>query len=231
MIHLQGRLLKAASMLEGCEKPADIGTDHAYIPVYLVQSGKCQKVIATDVRKGPLIKAARNIEKYGLSDKIELRMGYGIKPIQDGECDSFVIAGMGGIVISQILEASLKTVEKAKALVLQPLYKEEVLREFLLQKGFRIEKEALVRDEGRIYVVIRAVFDGIIRQDQNLYYHVGRVLFENSDPLLKAYLDRRIQIQTRIVNGIAKSEQCEKMYKKAFVLLEQLKEAYRWLNT
>ena len=92
-------------MLEGSEKHADIGTDHDYIPIYLVQSGKFDRVIATDVKKGPLQKAARNIDKYHLSDKIELRLGDGIKPIREGECDGFILAGMGGVVISEILKA------------------------------------------------------------------------------------------------------------------------------
>lgn len=231
MINLQGRLLLAASMLEGCERPADIGTDHAYIPIYLVQSGKYPKVIATDVKKGPLLKAAKNIDKYQLSDRIELRLGDGIKPIGEGECDAFIIAGMGGVVISEILEASLETVKKARVLVLQPVYTDAVLREYLFQKGFRIDTEVLVRDEGRIYVVIRAFHDGLIRQDESLYYHIGRALFEQQDPLLKVYLERRIRIQAKIVHGLEKAQQPDKrVYLKEYELLAQMKAAFMSLD-
>jgi tRNA (adenine22-N1)-methyltransferase len=227
MIRLQGRLLQAASMLEGCERPADIGTDHAYIPIYLVQSGKCDRVIATDVRKGPLQKAAINIEKHQLSPKIELRLGDGIKPIREGECDSFILAGMGGVVISGILKASPEVVKKAKALVLQPVYTEACLREFLFRQGFRIDDEVLVRDEGRIYVVIRAAYDGIQRYCEDLYYHIGRALFERKDPLLKAYLERRIRIQAGIAHGMAKSgRKSPDDIQKEMKLLERMKEAY-----
>ncbi len=232
MIHLQGRLLQTAHMLEGCEKPADIGTDHAYIPIYLVQSGKCSRVIATDVKKGPLRKAAINIEKYKLSDKIELRLGDGIKPIGEGECDSFILAGMGGVVISEILEASPEIVKKAKALVMQPVYTEAYLREYLCQKGFRIDDEALALDEGRIYVVIRAVYDGVFRQQDNLHYHIGKHLFERRDPLLKAYLERRIRIQSKIAHGMAKSELRDPDdIRKELELLEEMKAAYAAMDT
>lgn len=231
MIHLQGRLLQTASMLEGCEKPADIGTDHAYIPIYLVQSGKCSRVIATDVKKGPLHKAKLNIEKYHLSDSIELRLGNGIKPIGEGECDGFILAGMGGVVISEILDASPETVKKAKALVLQPVYTEACLREYLCRKGFRIDAEALVRDEGRLYVVLRVVYDGIIRQEEDLYYHIGRRLFERKDPLLKVYLERCIRIQSKIAHGIAKSGLRDPNdIRREQELLERMKTAFAQLD-
>ena len=231
MIRLQGRLLQAASMLEGCEKPADIGTDHAYIPIYLVQSGKFDRVIATDVKKGPLQKAARNIDKYHLSDKIELRLGDGIKPIREGECDSFILAGMGGVVISEILKASPEQVKRAKALILQPVYNEAYLREFLYREGFRIDDEAIVQDEGRFYVVIRAAYDGISRHCEDLYYHIGETLFKRKDPLLKSYLERRIRIQGKIAHGMAKSElRHPDDIQKEMELLESMKEAYAALE-
>jgi len=206
LISLKGRLLRIASMVDHCHTAADIGTDHAYIPIYLVQSGICEKVIATDIRQGPLQKAEKNVEKNKLSEKIELRLGDGIYPVRYGECDVFIIAGLGGVLISEIINASLETLKKAKSLVLQPLYTEGVLREYLMRNGFRIETEALVRDEGRIYAVIKATYDGIIRVDDILYYHIGRALFEKKDPLLREYLERRIRIQTKIVNGMLKSE-------------------------
>lgn len=228
MINLKGRLLKIALMLGKCTKPADIGTDHAYIPIYLVQSGMCSRAVATDIRKGPLLKAEKNIEKFKLSDRIELRLGDGMEPISEGECDAFIIAGIGGVVISEILESSFEKAKKAKTLILQPTYYEEVLREFLLKNGFCIETESLVRDEGRIYTVIKAHYNGVIRSDDELYYHVGRALFDNKDPLLKDFLQRRIRIQAKIVNGMEKSvKRDEQAYMKEYSLLIKLKEIYK----
>lgn len=227
MIKIKSRLLKIASMLGKCTKPADIGTDHAYIPIYLVQSGMCDSVVATDVKKGPLLKARKNIEKYQLSDRIELRLGDGMKPVRENECDAFIVAGIGGVVITEILEASIEKAQKAKALILQPAYYDEVLREFLLKNGFCIETESLVRDEGRIYTVIRTYYDGVKRSDDDLYYHIGRALFDNRDPLLNDFLQRRINIQTKIVSGMEKSvKRDEQTYMKEYNLLMKMKKAY-----
>ncbi|NLM11897.1 MAG: SAM-dependent methyltransferase [Clostridiaceae bacterium] len=227
MINITGRLLKITSMLGKCTKPADIGTDHAYIPIYLIQSGRCNSVVATDIKEGPLLKARKNIEKYQLSDRIELRLGDGMKPIRDDECDAFIIAGMGGVVITEILNASIEKAKKAKALILQPAYYEEVLREFLLQNGFCIETEALVRDEGRMYTIIRTYYDGAVRSDDVLYYHIGRALFDNKDPLLNDFLQRRIGIQAKIVDGMGKSvKRDEQAYMKEYSLLIKMKKAY-----
>lgn len=232
MINIGSRLLKIARMLGKCSKPADIGTDHAYIPIYLIQSGMCSSVVATDNRKGPLMKAERNIEKHRLSDRIELRLGDGLKPIQEDECDAFIIAGMGGVVITEILEASVEKAKKAEALVLQPAYYDEVLREFLLHNGFRIETESLVKDEGRIYTIIKARYDGVTRSEDILHLHIGRALFDNRDPLLNEFLERRIRIQTRIVEGMRKSvKRDEQVYAKEYNLLNKMKEAYDNLFT
>ncbi len=227
MIRLKERLLKIAYMAQEFKRPADIGTDHAYIPIFLVQTGACSKVIATDIRKGPLLKAGRNIKKYHLEDRIDLRMGDGIKPIRGGECDSFIIAGMGGVVIAGIIDSSVEVVKRAESIILQPVYTEEVLRKYLLHKGFRIETESLVRDDRRIYVVIKASYDGVSRQAEDLYLHIGKKLFENKDPLLKEYLEKRIRRHTKIVNGIASSIQKDKeAYMQEKRLLEQMKKAY-----
>jgi len=227
VVKLKGRLLQIANMVDSCNKLADIGTDHAYIPIYLFQSGVCKKVIATDVKEEPLKKAAGNINKLNLTGMIELRLGDGIKPIKDGECDAFIIAGLGGFLISEILEDSLEKVKKAKYIILQPMYTEEVLREYLLTSGFNISSEVLVYDEKRIYVVIKASYDGVKRIEKPLYYHIGKPLFDNRDPLLKRYLERKIRIQTKIVQGLKQSENKDReQYFKEQEVLIQLQDAY-----
>lgn len=227
MISLNGRLLKIAQMVEKCDVVADIGTDHAYIPIYLLQTGICKKVIATDISKAPLLKAKSNIAEHNLTGEIELRLGEGIKPIEDDECDVIIIAGMGGLLISEILEASFDKVRKAKSIILQPMYTDEVLREYLLTKGFNIINEVLVRDGGRIYVIMKAAYDGIKRTEPTIFYHVGQPLFDNLDPLLKAHLERKIRIQAKIVQGLHRSEinGGEKHIKEKDILL-QLQKAY-----
>ena len=158
-------------MVDHCKKPADIGTDHAYLPIYLVQSGICPMAIATDIKKGPLRKAEKNIIRYHMQDKIELRLGDGLIPIKDDGCDVLIIAGMGGVLIRDIIEKSIDTARKAKYIVMQPMYAEEALREFLLRYGFNIMEESLAKHEGRIYPVIKGAYDGIVR---GRYFHLYR---------------------------------------------------------
>lgn len=227
MINLNGRLLKIAQMVDCCNKLADIGTDHAYIPIYLLQTGICKKVIATDIKETPLFNAEKNVNKYNLEGAVEFRLGEGIEPISDNECDIFIIAGMGGFLISEILKASLEKVKKARTIIMQPMYTDEVLRKFLITKGFKIIDEALVYEDKRIYVIIKATYDGIKRTEQPLYYHVGKSLFNKRDPLLKTQLERKIRIQSKITQGLEKSEikGKERCIEEQEVLV-QLKKAY-----
>jgi len=226
MINLKGRLEKVASMAGRCSKPADIGTDHAYLPIYLVQSGMCPMAIATDIKKGPLRKAEKNIIKYHMQDKIELRLGDGLIPVKDDGCDVIIIAGMGGVLIRDIIEKSVDTAKNAKFIVMQPMYAEEALREFLFRNGFNITEESLAKHEGKIYPVIKAAYDGISREEENFHLHIGRRLFEQRDPLLKEFLKKRIKRQERIVQGMAKSARMKESYAKENGLLTDMKKAY-----
>ncbi|HSN58237.1 MAG TPA: class I SAM-dependent methyltransferase, partial [Clostridiaceae bacterium] len=106
-MELSIRLGKTASMVEPCECVADIGTDHAYIPIYLVEKGVCSRAIASDINRGPIRKAERNISLHGLDGKIECRIGPGLGTLKKGEADAVIIAGMGGNLIRDILEERL----------------------------------------------------------------------------------------------------------------------------
>jgi tRNA (adenine22-N1)-methyltransferase len=226
MINLKGRLQKVASMVDHCKKPADIGTDHAYLPIYLVQSGICPMAIATDIKKGPLRKAEKNIIRYHMQDKIELRLGDGLIPIKDDGCDVLIIAGMGGVLIRDIIEKSIDTARKAKYIVMQPMYAEEALREFLLRYGFNIMEESLAKHEGRIYPVIKGAYDGIVREEDIFHLYIGRRLFEQRDPLLKEFLRKRIKRQDRVVQGMSKSLRMKEAHIKENSLLIDMKKAY-----
>lgn len=213
-------------MVDHCKKPADIGTDHAYLPIYLVQSGICPMAIATDIKKGPLRKAEKNIIRYHMQDKIELRLGDGLIPIENDGCDVLIIAGMGGVLIRDIIEKSIDTARKAKYIVMQPMYAEEALREFLLRYGFNIMEESLAKHEGRIYPVIKGAYDGIVREEDIFHLYIGRRLFEQRDPLLKEFLKKRIKRQDRIVQGMAKSLRMKEAHIKENSLLTDMKKAY-----
>lgn len=136
---------------------ADIGCDHAYVSIHLARNGK--KVIASDVSKGPLEKAQKNIKTFGLSDKIELRLCSGLTAYKPYETEEIIIAGMGGKVISDILKEGLEVAKSAKVLFLQPMTSSEELRGFLYENGFKIKDEHLVSEDRRIYTIIEAVYE------------------------------------------------------------------------
>lgn len=155
-MHIGNRLELVASMVPKVPAAADIGTDHAYVPVYLVRNGLAEKVIASDIVEGPCLAAKETVATFGLKDKIEVRLAPGLCGIKPGEVQAVVIAGMGGGTIKEILSDSPEVVAKASHFVLQPMNHESTLRKWLLDNGFCIEDEMLCCEKSRLYVVIKA---------------------------------------------------------------------------
>ena len=135
---------------------ADIGTDHAYIPVQLAKRNLADRIIATDVNKGPLKAAENNVIANGVEEKIELRLGSGLLPINIGECDTVIIAGMGGELIATILKEGEGVAKSADTLLLQPMNSQDLLRCFLSRNGYRILKEDITTEGFKVYNLIIA---------------------------------------------------------------------------
>ena len=127
---------------------ADIGTDHAYLPSYLVLSGICPRALACDLRKGPLENAAETLERRNIADKITLRLSDGLDELSPGEADDIIMAGMGGILIAKLLERTEWVKNKNIRLILQPMSHAEEVRLFLCNNGFDIIEERTCRDDG-----------------------------------------------------------------------------------
>ena len=159
-IQLGKRLAAVAAMVRPGNRVADIGTDHAYLPVFLLQNGTCPSAIAADIRSGPAASAARTVAAAGLADRISVRLGDGLSPVAAGEAADIVIAGMGGETIAEILAAAGWVRDPAIHLVLQPMSKPERLRRFLMEQGFAILEERVAREDGRLYAVISAAYTG-----------------------------------------------------------------------
>lgn len=153
-LDLSPRLLKIADILPYGQSVADIGTDHGYIPIFAVLDKGADFAVASDVKKGPLKRAKENIDAFGLSEKISLRLGSGLNTLEKGEVSVIVVAGMGGILISEIIDASIDVVHSAKKLILQPMTAVRELRQYLLKNGFVIEEEFLVSEEDKIYNIL-----------------------------------------------------------------------------
>ncbi|MDR1664352.1 MAG: class I SAM-dependent methyltransferase [Clostridiales bacterium] len=155
MVKLSERLQAVLGFVRG-KTLADIGADHAYIPIAACQSGLCETAIACDIKPGPLGKAAENIKAYNLESRIQTRLGAGLTPLHTGEADCIVIAGMGGMNIIEILTASLETAKAAKRLVLQPQRDLPKVKAALSAMGFLIEDEKTAREGDRFYPVVAA---------------------------------------------------------------------------
>ena len=151
---LEGRLGLIRDMLSPCDCLCDVGTDHALIPAAAVMEGICRRALATDIRPGPLERAARTLRRYRLEDRIELRLGAGLEPVRAGECDGIVIAGMGALMICDILANHRETAERASFLILQPMHAQERLRPWLRENGYVLLSERLAREGEKRYQVL-----------------------------------------------------------------------------
>ncbi|WP_235070021.1 class I SAM-dependent methyltransferase [Turicibacter sp. TJ11] len=151
------RLQTCLNALTPLQTVADVGTDHAYLPCVGILNGKLKKAIAADIGKGPLEAAKTTIQRYGLTEQIETRLGPGLTVLHPSEVEGVVIAGMGGKLIVSILEENLLLTRSFERLVLQPNIDANVLRDWLSQHQFNIIDEKIVLDEGKFYEIIVAV--------------------------------------------------------------------------
>ncbi|WP_051276404.1 tRNA (adenine(22)-N(1))-methyltransferase [Desulfovirgula thermocuniculi] len=186
---LTKRLAAVAAFVPPGAVVADVGTDHALLPVYLVESGICPHAIATELNDGPYRHAFANICRYGLEEKISLRQGDGLAPLCPGEADVVVLAGMGGRSIVRILSSSPEVLAATRRLILQPMTDVGELRSWLADNGWRLVDEDLVEEEGRLYPVIVAE-PGREEVSDPFLLEVGPRLVEKGHPLLPDYLER-----------------------------------------
>lgn len=211
MVKLSDRLMRLAAEVQPGDRAADIGTDHGLLPIFLWENGIASHVILCDINRGPLEKARENIARFG-ADLSDLRQGDGLAPVSPGEVDTVIIAGMGGILIADILRSGRQTAQSCKRLVLQPRSKSEVLRRFLRENGYRIIRESLVSERDEICQIITAVPDAEQKgggdfqiESQPLADEVSPLLFQKGDPLLIPFLERKIYIEETIIKRIGES--------------------------
>lgn len=155
-LKLRPRLRCIAEAVPDGARLVDVGTDHACLPVWLLREGRIPYAIASDISPGPLARARRTAEKYGVTARMDFRLCAGLDRVAPGEADAVVVAGMGGETIVSILSAAPWLRESGAVLLLQPMTKAEVLRRWLTEHGFCIASERLVEDKGTIYAVLRA---------------------------------------------------------------------------
>lgn len=224
-MELAKRLAALAAYVPAGSIAADIGTDHAYLPVFLVKEGICPRVVATDLNPGPFRSAGCKVEEQNLRDKIDLRLGDGLKPLKPGEVDILVLAGMGGNTIREILDASPDVLDTVKRLVMQPMADPGDLRTWLAANGWKIGDEKLVEDDGRIYVIVVAD-PGQEKTGDPLLLELGPRLLEKKEPLLKPYIEKMIEKYERVLAGLAaaKSETAREKARELETKLTRIRE-------
>lgn len=227
-LKLQPRLACIASLVSRGARLADVGTDHGYLPVFLLQRGVIERAIASDLRAEPLAHARRSAREYGVEGKIDFRLCSGLDTISPDEVDTVVIAGMGGELIVKLLEAAPWTRDKALKLILQPQSKPEILRKWLCEKGYSIIDETLVRDKGTLYAVL-CVTVGERKTLSEAQAYAGVLL--GNDPLYGEFLDERITKLDRAIAGMESArERKEAELVRLCALREELKKKRKEWN-
>lgn len=226
-LELTPRLKAIAAWVPQGAKLADIGTDHAYLPVWLVLHGRVESAIASDLRKGPLERARLTGRTYG-AEGIDYRLGNGLSGIGPQEADTIVIAGMGGENIASILAAAPWTGDGVHTLLLQPMTRSAQLRRFLMENGYAITREALVRDRGTIYPVME-VKAGQMELTLGQLHGGAKLL---ADPLGERYIIEKIIRMQGAVVGLSRSAAPEKAdeIRDTITALMELREEWRHAN-
>ncbi len=175
LFQLGPRLALCAELLRPGRPVCDVGTDHAYLPIWLLKAGRTPRAIASDVNPGPLETAGANARRYGVADRLTLRLSDGLGEIRAWEADDIVIAGMGGDLISRIVSETPWLKDPEKWLVLQPMSSADALRMTLKRLGFALREERAVEDAGRVYSTFSACYVGKVPETGPLYPYLGKL--------------------------------------------------------
>ncbi|MFC4103952.1 tRNA (adenine(22)-N(1))-methyltransferase [Paenibacillus xanthanilyticus] len=242
MMKLSKRLQTIADRVTPGSRTADIGSDHALLPVYLVQSGRAPSAIAGELNTGPYQAASKAAASAGLSAVISVRQGDGLSVLQPGEADTVTIAGMGGSLMTDILEAGRLAgkLEGVRELVLQPNVGEEFVRRWLVKHGWTLTDETVLEEDGRFYEVLRAVLSPTASIENaalyepaflnkpetesalwaNWLYRMGPHLLRNPSPVLHQKWELEIGKLERIVAQMAGSDTPDARAKEAEFRME-----------
>ena len=220
---LDDRLLSVAGCVTDGAFLADIGTDHAYLPIYLMEEGRIRGAVASDIHKGPLERADINIREAGLSDRIATKLTDGLRGIEEYPVTDVAIAGMGGLMIIGILEAAPFVKERGTKLILQPMQHIPELRTYLSQNGYTVTKETGAIADGKIYQIICAVYTG-----QNEDYTEAELLLgkyniahkrENAE-FFRALCERHMDVLADKIRGMEKGGHSASREKALFSAIE-----------
>lgn len=213
-MQLDCRLSAVASLVRKGTRFADIGTDHAYLPVFLIKNGIIDNAVAADLRKGPLENAKETVEAYNLTKNIQLRLSDGLDNFSEDEVNEVAVAGMGGLLISGFIERTNWLRNENIHLILQPMTHAEELRKTLFDNGFNIDKELAVSDKDKLYILISAYYQGNKTQYTDYDLIVGKLPLNNdldSEIYLNHIYKKYEKKLTALKNANKKCDRLEKI--------------------
>jgi len=200
------RMLAIANLVDNSKVLADVGCDHAYISINLLEKGKVDRIIASDLREGPLNIAKDNIKLEGFEERIETRLCAGLCGYETGEVDTILISGMGGRLVKEILSESIDVVRRADTLILEPQSDLRVVRAYLKDIGFEIIDEDMLNEGGKYYQIMKAVkskermevCEDIGTMAENEF---GPILIKKKHPVLLEFLKKRKNHYERLLQN------------------------------
>lgn len=204
---LSDRLQAVASFVTPGLKVVDIGTDHGYVPIYLIKEKISSYVIAMDINKGPILRAKAHIMEEGLTEYIDIRISDGFEKIHIGEAKSAIIAGMGGELIIKILENEREIVEDLDELILSPHSEIASVREYLHKNNLKIEDEKMLIDEEKFYTIMK-VTKGKDKAYSLEEYKYGAILIDRKDEVLMKYLKKEMEKLDKIITNLENNSSC-----------------------
>ena len=208
-VTLDERLRAVADLVRQDAYFADIGTDHAYLPVFLLKENRIAAAYASDVAEGPLATAAANIAENGEEGRVTLRLADGLQGLFSAfpRVSDIAICGMGGELIARLLSAEPQIKDPAIHLILQPMSRPHALRTYLAENGFAILREELVRAQGRIYTCILASYTGRCERLTYTEAEIGRYfIVSGACPLYSAYIGEKLRVAEKKRKGMARGE-------------------------
>lgn len=203
-MQLSKRMKAIADLIPSCDTLADVGTDHGYIPIYVIQNQLAKKAIAMDVNQGPILRAKDHIKEYGLEAYIDTRLSDGVTALLPGEAEVVVIAGMGGSLMQKILETGKSVFDTIPYVILQPQSEIDKFRYYLAEHGWVIEKEDMVCEDGKFYPMMRVCHGQMARpeEQESLY---GVFLLKEKHPVLREYLTYSYENCEKILKRLYKN--------------------------
>lgn len=205
MIELSKRLGTIVGFIDKNKKVADIGTDHGFVPNFIVNEEISDFVISSDISKNSLLKSVELTKEYKNEDKIINRIGPGLEVLSISEVDIAIIAGMGGLLISEIIKDSWDIAINLDKLILQPMQAKKELREFLVNNGFEIIDEKIVFEDRKYFEIIVAKYTGKNIEKENIFFEVPEIPYNRKDEIIYSYLENRIEYNKMLIDNLKKS--------------------------